>query len=76
MQPKQRSSDQDELFRSRLDQILNRQHSLFELADSIDWSVFEKEFGSLPRRLITQVYRLLLRDGLKLIQITHAVCQS
>jgi len=47
MQPKQRSSDQGDLFRSRLDQILNRQHPLFKLADSIDWSVFEREFGSL-----------------------------
>jgi len=47
MQPKSGSQDQGDLFRSRLDQILNRQHPLFKLADSIDWSVFEKEFGSL-----------------------------
>jgi hypothetical protein len=47
MQPKQRSSDQGDLFRSQLDQILNRQHPLFKLADSIDCSVFEREFGSL-----------------------------
>jgi len=31
----------------RLDQILNRQHSLYRLANSIDWSVFDKEFGPL-----------------------------
>jgi IS5 family transposase len=47
MQPKTGSCDQGDLFRSRLDQILNRQHPLVKLADSIDWSVFEKEFGSL-----------------------------
>ncbi|AJE02129.1 IS5 family transposase [Geobacter pickeringii] len=47
MQPKSGSQDQGDLFRSRLDQFLNRQHPLFKLADSIDWSVFEKEFGSL-----------------------------
>jgi transposase, IS5 family len=47
MQPKSGFCDQGDLFRSRLDQILNRQHPLFKLADSIDWSVFEKEFGSL-----------------------------
>jgi len=35
------------LFRSRLDQILNRRHPLYRLADSIDWSLFEKEFGPL-----------------------------
>ena len=47
MQPKSSGTDQGDLFRSRLDQILNRQHPLFKLADSIDWSVFEREFGSL-----------------------------
>ena len=47
IQPKQRNSDQGDLFRSRLDQFLNRQHPLFKLANSIDWSVFEREFGSL-----------------------------
>jgi len=30
-----------------LDQILNRRHPLFRLADSIDWTIFEKEFGPL-----------------------------
>ena len=47
MQPKSGSSNQGDLFRSRLDQILNRQHPLYQLADSIDWSLFDKEFGSL-----------------------------
>jgi IS5 family transposase len=47
MQPKTSISDQGDLFRSRLDQILNRRHPLFRLADTIDWSFFEREFGSL-----------------------------
>ena len=47
MQPKSGFSDQGDLFRSRLDQILNRQHPLYRLADSIDWSIFDREFGSL-----------------------------
>lgn len=47
MQPKSGISDQGELFRSRLDQILNRQHPLYRLADSIDWSFFDREFGTL-----------------------------
>lgn len=47
MQPKSSTSDQGDLFRSRLDQILNRQHSLYRLADSIDWSLFDREFGPL-----------------------------
>ena len=47
MQPKSGTLDQGDLFRARLDQILNRQHSLYRLANSIDWSVFDKEFGTL-----------------------------
>ena len=47
MKPKSGSSDQGDLFRSRLDQILNRRHPLFRLADTIDWAIFDKEFGSL-----------------------------
>jgi len=47
MQPKTSISDQGDLFRSRLDQILNRRHSLYRLADSIDWSFFDREFGPL-----------------------------
>ena len=47
MQPKSGFSEQGDLFRSRLDQILNRQHPLYRLADSIDWSIFDREFGSL-----------------------------
>jgi transposase, IS5 family len=47
MQPKAGFSDQGDLFRSQLDQILNRQHPLYRLADSIDWSFFDSEFGIL-----------------------------
>jgi IS5 family transposase len=43
--PKQRN--QEDLFRSRLDQILDRQHPLYQLAHQIDWSIFDKKFGSL-----------------------------
>ena len=47
MQPKSGFSDQGDLFRSRLDQILDRRHPLYRLADSIDWSLFDTEFGPL-----------------------------
>src|ERR1700680_4232753 len=47
MQPKPTVIDQGDLFRSRLDQILNRRHPLYRLADNIDWSVFDKDFGRL-----------------------------
>ncbi len=36
-----------DLFRNRLDNMLNRRHELYRLADLIDWSRFDSEFGSL-----------------------------
>lgn len=49
MRPNETSQamDQGELFRSRLDQILNMQHPLCALANGIDWSGFEEELGML-----------------------------
>jgi len=44
MRPKKHFESPD-LFRSRLDQILNHSHPLFKLANQIDWTFFEKEFG-------------------------------
>lgn len=42
MQPKKQTETPD-LFRARLDQILDSRHPLFKLANQIDWSFFEKE---------------------------------
>lgn len=68
MKPKSSSSDQCDLFRSRLDQILNRRHPLYRLADAIDWTVFDREFGpfyvekmgrpGLPIRLLVGLHYL------------------
>ena len=45
MQAKKRTLSPEDLFRSRLDQILDNKHPLFKLANSINWEYFEKEFG-------------------------------
>jgi len=42
----QSKSPQESLFQARLDQQLNPKHPLFQLAQKIDWSFFEREFGS------------------------------
>ena len=42
----QAQSLQANLFQARLDQQLNPQHPLFKLAQQIDWSYFEQEFGA------------------------------
>jgi IS5 family transposase len=39
--------DQSDLFRARLSSILDPRHSLYMLAESIDWERFDKEFGAL-----------------------------
>jgi IS5 family transposase len=36
-----------DLFRNRLENLLNHRHELYRLADLIDWSTFEAEFGQL-----------------------------
>lgn len=38
---------QPELFRSRLENMLNRRHPLYPLSYKIDWGFFEREFGPL-----------------------------
>lgn len=45
MQP-EKINEHPDLFRSRLDQIINMKHGLVILANKIDWSHFEKEFGA------------------------------
>ncbi len=49
MQPKKMSKNgpSEDLFRSRLEQILNLKHPLCVLAERINWLVFEGEFGVL-----------------------------
>lgn len=39
--------DQGDLYRARLDQILDPTHGLFQLARKVNWGFFEKEFGTL-----------------------------
>lgn len=47
MKPKSKKKDNRiELFRERLDNILDRKHELFRLAELIDWEFFKNELGS------------------------------
>jgi len=48
MQPKERREiGEQDLFRSRLDQIIDLQHALVRLARSIDWRFLEGKFGAV-----------------------------
>ena len=41
------SIPQDELFRNRLENLIDQRHELVRLAALIDWEVFDREWGSL-----------------------------
>src|SRR6266700_5489540 len=48
MRPRERrESGKQDLFRSRLDQIIDLNHSLAKLARSIDWRFLEERFGAV-----------------------------
>jgi transposase, IS5 family len=45
MKPKKINNSQNRLFESRLSEILNPLHDFYQLAEMIDWSFYDKEFG-------------------------------
>jgi IS5 family transposase len=81
MRPKQPTAeDQDDLFRARLANLVDRRHPLVRLAGLIDWGRFEAAFGplytdatgrpGLPTRLMVGLHLLKHMDGLS----DEAVC--
>src|SRR5258708_25747273 len=73
MQPRERrETGEQDLFRSRLDQIIDMKHPLVALGRTVDWGFLEREFGAvytddpgrppLPTRLMA---------GLAILQDTH-----
>jgi len=73
MKPRERrETGEQDLFRSRLDQIIDLKHPLVALARAVDWGFLEKEFGAvytdgpgqppLPTRLMA---------GLIILKYTH-----
>jgi IS5 family transposase len=48
MKPKKSEpTPQEDIFRMKLEQLLNQRHELYRLAHRIDWSSFEEQFGAL-----------------------------
>src|SRR5437588_10412086 len=48
MRPRERrESGEQDLFRSRLDQVINMDHALVKLARTIDWGFLEERFGAV-----------------------------
>ena len=46
-QPDAATRTSTDLFRERLDNMLNQRHALYRLADLVEWSAFDWAFGSL-----------------------------
>ncbi|HET7837503.1 MAG TPA: IS5 family transposase [Variovorax sp.] len=80
MRPKQPEAEpQEDLFRARLQNLVDPRHALVRLAVLIDWGRFEAEFGALytdggrpglPTRLMVGLHLLKHMDGLS----DEAVC--
>jgi hypothetical protein len=70
MGPKPTLPTSGDLYRSRLDQILDPRHELFRLAALIDWDRFDQEFGRfyLPMGRPAKPTRLMV--GLSYLQHT------
>ena len=48
MRPRERrESGEQDLFRSRLDQVINMDHALVKLARKIDWGFLEEKFDAV-----------------------------
>ena len=80
MRPKQPEAEpQEDLFRARLENLVDPRHALVRLAGLIDWGRFETEFGplytdggrpGLPTRLMVGLHLLKHMDGLS----DEAIC--
>jgi IS5 family transposase len=70
MGPKPTLPSSGDLYRSRLDQILDHRHELFRLASLIDWDSFDHEFGRFYRPLGRPAKPTRLMAGLSYLQHT------
>ena len=70
MGPKPTMPSSGDLYRSRLDQILDQRHELYRLAALIDWHRFDQEFGRFYRPLGRPAKPTRLMVGLSYLQHT------
>ena len=47
MRPREQSKGQDDLFRSRLDQIIDMKHELVRLAGQVNWPLLGQKLGDM-----------------------------
>ena len=74
MGPKPRTPENNDLFRQRLDELVNLSHPLVQLVQHIDWSVFEDGWvGFFPSHRGRPATRPRLVAGLLYLQHTFAL---
>jgi IS5 family transposase len=71
MRPRERrESGEQDMFRSRLDQVINMDNALVKLARTIDWRFLEEKFGSVYKDGAGQP-PLPTRPGLAILKHTY-----
>jgi len=74
MGPKPRAPESNDLFRQRLDELVNPRHPLAQLAQHVDWSVFGHEWtGFFPSHRDRPATRPRLVAGLLYLQHAFAL---
>lgn len=74
MGPKSAGAPSADMFRQRLDELVNLKHPLAQLATHIDWSVFEREWaGHFPSSRGRPATPTRLVAGLLYLQHTFAL---
>ena len=84
MRPRERQeTGEQDLFRSRLDRIIDLTHALVKLSRAIDWRFLEAQFGSvysdgpgcppLPTQLMAGLAKLLNRARERLVRLAARV---
>ena len=82
MRPKKpETTGEGDLFRARLDQIINLKHPLVLLAETIDWQFLDRQFASacaagpgqpgLPTRLVAGLFILGAAFGVIIYAARH-----
>lgn len=71
MQPEKPSSGADDLFRERLENIIDRKHALVRLSGLIDWASFDEAFGKFYKPIGRPAKRTRLMVGLSYLKHVH-----
>lgn len=74
MRPKKREkSSSDDLFRARLDQIINMRHEMVRLADDLDWDWLNDQVEELFSQAGRPATEARFMIGLLLLKHTYAL---